>query len=376
MAWILWVCRNPSLVIRACANCQTGALVSGAGITADSLNSQDIEKQGTKQLLTDDEILGNSFVFILAGHETAANTLHFSMLYLAMNWSSQARLQKDLDEIFGDRPVSAWDYDHDVPKLFESMAGAVMNEELRLIPPVIGIPKCTAKTSPQPMTVNGKRIVVPADSHVTLSTAAVHRNPRYWPTMCGPSASDAEIERDLDSFKPERWLLDSSAANHHHHGTADSSSSSSQHSDTEHDHDHDNEDFGGPGGRDTAATLFRPPRGAYIPFSEGARGCLGRRFAQIEVLAVLAVIFREYSVELAVDSDSDSDSDGTASGDREEDPVAAMNEAQRREVWGKARSHAEDLLKTGMGTIITLQMRKGKIPMRFVKRGGERFRFG
>ena len=53
-----------------------------------------------------------------------------------MHWSSQKRLQEDLDAILGDRPITEWDYDNDVPKLFGSMCGAVMNEELRLIPPV------------------------------------------------------------------------------------------------------------------------------------------------------------------------------------------------------------------------------------------------
>ena len=53
-----------------------------------------------------------------------------------MRWSSQKRLQDDLDSILGDRPITEWDYDNDVPKLFGSMCGAVMNEELRLIPPV------------------------------------------------------------------------------------------------------------------------------------------------------------------------------------------------------------------------------------------------
>lgn len=313
------------------------------------MNGQDPEKGAvsSKQLLTDGEILGNAFVFILAGHETAANTIHFSMLYLAMNWPSQARLQRDLDDIFGDRDVSDWDYERDVPKLFGSMAGAVMNEELRLIPPVIGIPKSTPKGSPQPLTLGGRRCIVPEDSHVTIDTAAVHRNPKYWPTMCGPDATHAEIEADLDSFKPERWLLDPSKT----HAAEDGHPSESE------------DDIGGPQSADTSASLLRPPRGAYVPFSEGYRACLGRRFAQVEVLAVLAVIFREYSVELAVDEWAS------------EEEVAEMSEEARREVWTKARTKAEGLLKWGMMTIITIQMRRGKVPVRFVKRGSERMRF-
>lgn len=331
-----------------------GALISGAGITEDTLNTEDTEK-GTKQMLTDDEILGNAFVFILAGHETAANTLHFSMLFLAMNWGSQARLHRDIDDIFGSRPVSEWDYDHDVPKLFGSMVGAVMNEELRLIPPVIGIPKSTPKGSPQPMTINGKRVIVPAFTHVTLDTAATHRNPKYWPTLCGPGATDADIEKDLDTFKPERWLLDSKTSALHTTLAA-------------HEHDDDEQhqqqsETDAMGARDTSASLFRPARGAYIPFSEGYRACLGRRFAQVEVLAVLAVIFRDYSVELALDEFAS------------EDEVAGMSGAEREKTWRRAKTRAEGLLKHGMGSIITIQMRDGKVPMKFVKRGSERFMY-
>jgi cytochrome P450 len=323
-----------------------GALVSGAGIKAD----QDPEKAST-QLLTDSEILGNAFVFILAGHETAANTLHFAMLYLAMNWSTQEMLQKDLDEIFGDRPIDQWDYEKDVPKLFGGMCGAVMNEELRLIPPVVGIPKCTLKGSPQPLTLSGRRYIIPESAAINLITVASHRNPKYWPTLCGPNASEAEIEKDLASWAPQRWILDpskskSSAAKQQH----------TQHSDSE-------EDIGGPQSSDTSSHLFNPERGAFIPFSEGYRACLGRRFAQVEVLAVLAAIFREYSVELDLDKYAS------------EEDLTSMDDVLKRQTWNKARDTAEGLLKTGMMTIITIQMRAGKVPVKFTKRGSEKYKY-
>lgn len=319
-----------------------GALVKGAGITADSLSTEDLEKGSVnKQLLTDEEILGNAFVFILAGHETAANTVHFSLLFLAMHWSSQQRLQRDLDEILGDKPISEWDYDIDMPKLFGSMCGAVMNEELRLIPPVIGIPKSTPSGQPQGLNMGGKRMTIPAGCMITLNTAALHRNPKYWPHTS---------EEDLDEFRPERWLLDqNTGANTDENAYAEE----------------EGLDFDGPDKRpDTAASLYRPPKGAYIPFSDGYRSCLGRRFAQVEILAVLAVIFKTWTVELDV---------GAFMTDEE---VGAASEAEKREAWNKADARARDLLKNGMWTIITIQMRKDKVPLRFVKRGSERFKFG
>ncbi|PSK46371.1 hypothetical protein B9Z65_5339 [Elsinoe australis] len=333
-----------------------GALVKGAGITPSSNDASTAEK-GTGQLLSDSEILGNAFVFILAGHETAANTIHFSLLFLAMNPASQRRLQSDLDAIFGSRPVAQWSYDDDIPRLFGSMAGAVMNEELRLVPPVVGIPKCT--TAPQPLTVDGKRITVPADCMITLDTVAAHTDRNAWPTLCGDSATDKEKDEDLLQFKPERWLLDGKASK-----LAPGAANQGGESD---------DDIGGPQSSDTSAALFRPAKGAYLPFSEGYRACLGRRFAQVEVLAVLAVLFREYSVELAVEEILGPQFP-FAKGE-EEEVKDLKREGTGREEWDAAREKAEGLFGSAMGTIITLQMRAGKVPVRIVRRGEERFRY-
>jgi cytochrome P450 len=43
--------------------------------------------------LSKDEILGNSFILFLAGHETAANSIHFAMMYLALKPAFQRKLQ-------------------------------------------------------------------------------------------------------------------------------------------------------------------------------------------------------------------------------------------------------------------------------------------
>ena len=313
-------------------------------------------------MLSEEEILGNAFVFILAGHETAANTIHFSLLYLAMNPHSQRRVQQDIDDIFGRRPINEWDYEDGCAKLFGSMVGAVMNEELRLIPPVIGIPKSTLPGQAQTLNYDGRKVIVPGGASISLHTAATHRNPKHWPA--GPSnplsphthaftngqkPQDPESSNDLEEFKPERWVLDPSKATNNAAAEAVESF----------------EEIGGPQGRDTSSQLFHPRRGAYIPFSEGYRACLGRRFAQVEVLAVLAVIFRDYSVELAVDEWSS------------DEEVVAMpkNSEERKRVWGKAVERTRWLLQNGMMSIITIQMRAGKVPIRLVRRGSERFAF-
>ena len=326
------------------------ALVKGAGISAQP--SDETGKEAPQQSLTDDEIIGNTFVILLAGHETTANSIHFSLVYLALNIASQRHLQSDLDEIFQGRPASQWDYDQDIPKLFGSMAGAVLNEELRLIAPVVGIPKSTAKNSPQPLNVGGKKCTVPGGIYIAFITPAVHRNPNQWPA--GPPADPnkpahplSNLDNDLEEFKPERWLLDTDAKKTASMPVQDADTEASQ--------------LGVNTAADTSAALYRPPKGAYIPFSEGYRSCLGRRFAQVEILAFLALVFSQYSVELAVDEYAT------------DEEVEAMDEKGRRRVWGMAKEKVERQMRNDMASVITLQLRKGSIGLRFVRRGRERF---
>ena len=342
-----------------------GAMIR-ASLVSESRHESSRKEHGNasqpQQILSDSEIIGNSFVLIVAGHETAANSIHFSLVYLALHPSSQRRLQADLDSIFGSRPISDWSFERDFSQLFSGVCGAVLAEELRLVPPVTNIPKCTDKNStPMPLVVNGKTCHVPPDTYIKVSATCVHRNPAYWPT--GPPADPAHpvhptsnTDNDLEEFKPERWLLRPSASPESHcvsHQVDDELSNEST--------------------PDTSAALFRPVRGAYLPFSDGQRACLGRRFGQVEVLTVLAAIFKEYSVELAVDEfpmykNYISQMEGP-------EVVSGMGEAGLRKMWEQAATEVRRMLREQMGTLITIQLRKGEVPLRLVRRGGERFRW-
>ena len=327
------------------------ALLKGAGITKQS-------SQGNThpvQTLTDREILGNCFIFLLAGHETTANTIHFCLVLLAMNIASQRHLQADLDEIFLGRPIKESSYEEVIPKLFASMAGATLNEELRLIAPVVGVPKSTPKEKPQSLEIAGKTCTVPADCYIVLDSPAIHRNPNYWPT--GPPLDPqkpthplSNLDNDLEEFKPERWILNPDAKR--------SASMPGQEEDKE------ASELGINTAADTSAALYRPRKGAYIPFSEGYRSCIGRRFAQVEALAVLALIFSQYSVELAVDAYAS------------DEEIEKMDDQAKFEAWTKARDEVNRQMNEDMGSIITLQLRKGSLGVRLVKRGHERFNFG
>ena len=328
------------------------SMVKGAGISSKETSTDTTTT--TPPSLSNEEIMGNAFVFILAGHETTANSIHFCLIYLALNIPAQRHLQRDLDTTFQSRPVSDWDYDSDIPKLFSNMAGAVLNEELRLLPPTTQIPKKTEPHTAQPIIANGKKCTVPPHTFIALSPHCAHRNPNQWPH--GPPADPdhpshplSNRDNDLEEFKPERWLLAPGTSNQPVTSGADAAMNGGPSND---------ENDSTP---DTSPQLYHPPKGAYIPFSDGQRACIGRRFAQIELLAFLAYVFSQYSVELCVKEWAD------------DEAVAKMGSVGKRECWEKAKTKAEDQMVNDMWSIITLQLRKGYIPLRLVQRGGEVF---
>ena len=53
--------------------------------------------EGEQNKLTDDEIVAQCVVFILAGHETSSNTLSFTAYHLAMNPEIQERLRLEIE---------------------------------------------------------------------------------------------------------------------------------------------------------------------------------------------------------------------------------------------------------------------------------------
>jgi cytochrome P450 len=291
--------------------------------------------------LTKQEVIGNSWIMLFAGHESTGNTTHFELTFLAIALDSQATLQADIDKILDTRPTEKWTYESDMGRLYQSMVGATMNETLRLCPPIIDIPKIV-RENPKSLNWDGKTATVPPNTMIHLSACSVGRNPRYWPHS--PSKISSR-KHDLDDFVPERWLRGSKKAN----GATDSNDSS----DSENVSGIKNASFESGGG------LFVPPKGAFVPFSEGARSCPGKRFAQVEIMAVLAVIFKTYTVELDVREWAS------------DEEIEAMGKEERRSVYEKAMVKARRLVQESE-TIIALKMH-GKVPVRFVARGSDKF---
>ncbi|EJD40936.1 cytochrome P450 [Auricularia subglabra TFB-10046 SS5] len=228
--------------------------------------------------LSDDEVLAHMFVFVLAGHETTANALSYAIINLALQQDAQAWFLEQLDEQLAAcnaGPVQDWDYS----AIFGNLPAVIclMNETLRLYPTVAGVPKWSADASVA-LHWDGRKCVVPPKTPIVFNTIALHRSPALW-------------GEDVSQFRPQRWMEK------------------------------------------------QPRKGQFMAFSEGARACLGKKFAQVEFVAVITALFARYRVEI---------------------------DCGPRESPAAARKHATAVLDSSV-VLATLGMNR-EIPVRFVER--------
>lgn len=178
------------------------------------------------------------FIVILAGHETTAHTLAFALTLLALYPEQQQLLFEEANEAIGGRVSNYEDYSS-FPYTF-----ATIQESLRMYPPVIFIPKVALEDVAIPASTTGPNpsrtsVVVPKGSRVAVMTSSLHYNPEYW--------------KDPFDFNPKRFI------------------------------DTDEE---------------RWNRDAWAPFSAGSRGCLGLKFALVEMTVMISHLCLNYTIEI------------------------------------------------------------------------------
>ncbi|MFB6220669.1 MAG: cytochrome P450 [Halolamina sp.] len=116
---------------------------------------------------------------LLAGHETTALALTFTLFCLAQTPPAEERLVAELDDVLGDdRPTMA-----DAPRL--GYTEQVVEESMRLYPPVHGI----LRQAKADVELGG--YTVPEGATVSLNQWTLHRDPRFYD--------------DPMAFRPERW---------------------------------------------------------------------------------------------------------------------------------------------------------------------------
>ncbi|KAF1982728.1 cytochrome P450 monooxygenase-like protein [Aulographum hederae CBS 113979] len=215
--------------------------------------------------LSEDEIMGNLFTFSFAGHETTAHTMAFAIFLLGVYPEWQTWIGEEIDAVFA-ADKSGEDYSTLFPQLKRVLA--LMYETLRLYAPVHSVNKSTIGPAGQDLTINGRTVRIPPNTLVAPNVMASHTLPAHW----GP---------DHMVFRPARWIQPLS--------TPVSEKLDATNANT-------------PAAPQPRApeTMLPPPGGVetFIAWSDGARVCPGKKFSQVEFVAVMATVFRKWRIEV------------------------------------------------------------------------------
>jgi cytochrome P450 len=138
-----------------------------------------VDEEGDRGRLSEKELRDQLVTLFLAGHETTAHALTWTLYLLSRNPSAQRMLHGELERVLGTRDPA---YD-DLAQL--PYTGQVIEESMRLFPPVYSI----ARKAHQDVEIGG--YAVRAGSELILWVYMTHRDPRFFP--------------DPGVFRPERF---------------------------------------------------------------------------------------------------------------------------------------------------------------------------
>jgi cytochrome P450 len=184
--------------------------------------------------LTEGEAHDEVMTLLLAGHETTAMALTWTLAAIDQAPAVRADLEAEWDA----RPILAGPLPDALP-----MTTAVLAESLRMWPPSWMFSRRVL----EPVMLGGRTL--PVGTMCLISPALLHRDPRWW--------------TEPEQFRPDRWLQRAA-------GNADRF------------------DPKCPG----------QPRGAYLPFGAGPRMCIGEQFAWSEAATMLAELGRRWRLSV------------------------------------------------------------------------------
>ncbi|KAF1829167.1 putative cytochrome P450 oxidoreductase [Decorospora gaudefroyi] len=225
------------------------------------LRSNNSSKPGGTSL-TDTEVKGNIFMFLLAGYDTTANTILFCCITLALYPAVQDCLIEEVDRVWTEAERagrSELSLVHDMPKFRYLIA--FMYEVMRVFPIVLPIARETS--GPQPLSLGDTAHLLPSRMGVIVNNTAIHHDARNWPS---PSVID-----------PRRWMV----SNPHAFDPREPASPDQVRQMSE-------GNVKIPGHR----------RGTFMSFGEGPRACLGRNFAKTEFVAFYSRLSRKYRLRI------------------------------------------------------------------------------
>ena len=142
--------------------------------------SEDAE---TGERMSDKQLRDEVMTMILAGHETTANALAWTLHLLGQHPEALHRVQREIDDALGDATPG--------PAVFGQLPYTyqVLQESMRLYPPVWAVARMAAEDDE----LGGYR--VPKGTYVYMPHNQLHRHPALW---------DQPDAFDPDRFSPER----------------------------------------------------------------------------------------------------------------------------------------------------------------------------
>lgn len=215
--------------------------------------SLDVEEEDTllqhlvRQTADPKFIKDETINILIAGRDTTASTLTFAVAMLADNPHVLHRLRKEILSVLGPEQTPTFEHVRQMKYL-----RAVINETLRLYPPVPFNVRCATEEMVWPSATGGQPVYVPKGSSCIYSVFLMHRREDLW----GPDALVFDPDRFLDD-RLQKYLL--------------------------------------------------PNPFVFLPFNAGPRICLGQQFAYNEMSLFLIRLLQTFSgISFAPDADPDS----------------------------------------------------------------------
>ncbi|KAI0100910.1 vera protein [Nemania sp. FL0031] len=212
-------------------------------LAVESFHKADRQAARGKQSGFVETLIANLKIFLFAGHDTTSSSICFMFKLLQDNPQTLATLRKEHDDVLGPDPEKAAQVLTVSPQLLSSLPYTlgVIKETLRLHPLAGTIREC----APDFYLTDDSNTQYPMDGFgAWMSAPAIHRHPKYWPRP--------------DEFVPERWTV-------------------------------------------AEGDPLHPVHNAWVPFSIGARNCIGMELAMIELKLVLVLLARTFDIEEAWD---------------------------------------------------------------------------
>lgn len=150
---------------------------------------QHMIEAGELDKLSNDEIISQALIFLIAGYETTASSLAFACHVLATNPDVQKKLIQEIDSKCPSEDDLNYETIINLPYL-----DMVISETLRLYPPAFFITRQTK------CDINLHNICIPNNVMIVFPIYAVHHNPELWP--------------EPEKFIPERFTPEEKAKRH------------------------------------------------------------------------------------------------------------------------------------------------------------------